>query len=811
MHSQKKYPERLISPAETESEIVSPFLDSEIFSDTKFIDSENLKTPYEAFQQNSPFLNVFENVELDLGMSETPELEGYLNDVDEELDDDKVYYGDENFVDALAEEADEFLDEDEYEKHEDYHDNENILEELEENDEFLEESDIADTLVEKTEEFHEEDEHDVYLNDEGFNEEMEGEGEGFEYERPTDKFENLSDESIEGRAEVESDPNGVLGYTEDAEFEKDEFESKEGFDFEPEGETWWEAESEESYDDKLRAETLLDYQAGNKEPIPIPVNRPVPFASPPPFGSYWPLITTHRRGKEVAFQYQANPSRYLGNRSRSFLASRANGSRYHVGIDLYANHKDKVLACEDGIIINFYHFYRSTYALIVEHENVVINYGEVHKDSLKANGLKKGDRVNAGQIIGFAGKMYKSSMLHFEVYKNGTIRNHRWLKRNSAPYNLLNPTKYLLFLKEHGKIANSSISNNQPGSPVTTTPSINIRRAIYVNNRYSKKYGWGKYRDKINDLLGVVTYGNDSAFAEAVADWQKKQGFIGKDVDGIIGQNTWRKMKVNLDLSSYSNNTDTSVDIGTENVETIPDSLGVLALDNSFPELSKSIPNYKFTKHDARWMARFVTGESGVKNDANGHAVLWAMFNRFGILRHRVKAWKSFHNFLILYSTTLQPILRSKGAAQRVWRNHKKNPGKFPIVKGVGTYKGTNMQKVQYKKHIDLQKKKWEEIDPAIRNMVINILRGNIPNPGIGIATEFASTRVYFKQKYGHYPKSAEQWRKYTIDYAKRRCKQKMKGCTWIGDKRNLNQMKNAFFIDNRFKNVPPEAISIVP
>ena len=128
MHSQKKYPERLISPAEAESEIVSPFLDAEIFSETKFIDSENLNTPYEAFQQNSPFLNVFKNAELDLGISETPELEGYLNDVDEELDDDKVYYGDENFVDVLAEEADEFQDEDEYEKYEDYYDNENILE-----------------------------------------------------------------------------------------------------------------------------------------------------------------------------------------------------------------------------------------------------------------------------------------------------------------------------------------------------------------------------------------------------------------------------------------------------------------------------------------------------------------------------------------------------------------------------------------------------------------------------------------------------------------------------------------------------------
>ena len=109
-----------------------------------------------------------------------------------------------------------------------------------------------------------------------------------------------------------------------------------------------------------------------------------------------------------------------------------------------------------------------------------------------------------------------------------------------------------------------------------------------------------------------------------------------------------------------------------------------------------------------------------------------------------------------------------------------------------------------------MQKKKWEDTHPAIRKMVINILRGEIPNPGIGIATEFASTRMYYKQKFRKEP-SVEQWRNYTIDYAKNRCKRKMKGCTWIRDRNNLNQMKNAFFIDNRFKNVPPAAIKIIP
>ncbi len=78
----------------------------------------------------------------------------------------------------------------------------------------------------------------------------------------------------------------------------------------------------------------------------------------------------------------------------------------------------------------------------MEHKNVVINYGEVHKDSLKANGLKEGDSVRAGQVIGFAGKMFRSSMLHFEIYRKGIDHNLRWLKKDDAPYNLLNPTKY---------------------------------------------------------------------------------------------------------------------------------------------------------------------------------------------------------------------------------------------------------------------------------------------------------------------------------------------------------------------------------
>ena len=266
------------------------------------------------------------------------------------------------------------------------------------------------------------------------------------------------DEEYEGEEEVQFQD---MGY------------EQEGYSIELDFED--EIEYEELYDDEIEAEMLLDYEFSvEKEPLGIPVNNPVSFAPIPKQGSFWPLISTHSRGKEVPFQYQTQPPAFAGNGSRSFLAKRANGARYHVGIDLYANNKDKIVACEDGVIINFYHFYRSTYALILEHENIVINYGEVHSDSLKANKLKVGDRVRAGQVIGFAGKMYKSSMLHFETYIKGTIKNIRWLKKDRAPNNILNPTKYLLFLQQHGKISNGAIGNTNILRTSTPTTGSNL-------------------------------------------------------------------------------------------------------------------------------------------------------------------------------------------------------------------------------------------------------------------------------------------------------------------------------------------------
>jgi murein DD-endopeptidase MepM/ murein hydrolase activator NlpD len=286
---------------------------------------------------------------------------------------------------------------------------------------------------------------------------------------------------------------------------------------------------------------------GTEEPLAVPESRPVPFAPVPVTGGFWPIVTSHPKGREVAFQ--GIDKKYRGNVGRRFLASRTDGGRYHVGIDLWANHKDPIVACEDGTIVNFYHFYRSTYALLVEHKEVVINYGEVDKDSLKVNNLKIGDKVKAGQAIGLVGKMYSSSMLHFETYVKGTKSNKRFQVGGQAPKELLNPTKYLLFLKQHG----------MQGMPSTIQSPVagkkDWTKTVELNRHYSAKLGWLTHIYTINDLLLKVTGQSDislaeEAFAEAVSRWQSQNGFSQKDCDGVIGPNTWNKMKIALGITS---------------------------------------------------------------------------------------------------------------------------------------------------------------------------------------------------------------------------------------------------------------------
>ena len=241
-------------------------------------------------------------------------------------------------------------------------------------------------------------------------------------------------------------------------------------------------EEEFEFEDEDYADQILEEQASDKSPLPVPIENPVPFAALPPMGSYWPVRTSRKDARVVSYMYQA-PSGIVGRAGRMFLAGRKGERdgrqvlRWHAGVDLFANVKDVVVACENGKIVDFTFFYKAksgqrTYKLLIQHDRseVVINYGEVTGDSLSKTGLQVGMRVVAGQPIGFVSD---TSMLHLETYIKGTTMSYRWWKdETTPPRQLLNPTRYLLFLRNHGLSSTQDVGT-QPVSalPIPARPA----------------------------------------------------------------------------------------------------------------------------------------------------------------------------------------------------------------------------------------------------------------------------------------------------------------------------------------------------
>lgn len=272
-----------------------------------------------------------------------------------------------------------------------------------------------------------------------------------------------------------------------------------------------------------------------KSPQPVPPSNPVPFAPLPPAGSYWPLRTRNTEGRRVP--YRASDGTIVGGKGRMFLANRTTKNankkleRWHVGIDLLANPGDEVVACEDGTIVGFGFFYKArsgqpTYQLLIEHSSVVVNYGEVTSDSLSRHGLQKGSRVKAGQPIAFVSD---TQMLHFETYRKRTTHSHRWWKHEAnPPSKLLNPTKYLLFLQEHG-LPTSGI-----GQPSTAPRG---QRSSGRNREYIR---W--VQRSLNQIMGVRLVEDGKLGPKtrsAIRAFQKQKRL---KVDGIVGPPTERAL-----------------------------------------------------------------------------------------------------------------------------------------------------------------------------------------------------------------------------------------------------------------------------
>jgi len=167
--------------------------------------------------------------------------------------------------------------------------------------------------------------------------------------------------------------------------------------------------------------------------------------------------------------------------SRAFGSKRANTTRIHAGCDLYAPVGSKVYAIDDGVVLHYYEYYSQTWALVVQHGDIVVLYGEVQppKDAYKSisdrpdpahmkglpNGVGIGAKVYKDQHIAYVGQLrflstttnkrsdYRYQMLHFEMYK-GTEKGFLTQRKNThydfVPHgnyqrrkDLLDPTDFL--------------------------------------------------------------------------------------------------------------------------------------------------------------------------------------------------------------------------------------------------------------------------------------------------------------------------------------------------------------------------------
>jgi hypothetical protein len=130
----------------------------------------------------------------------------------------------------------------------------------------------------------------------------------------------------------------------------------------------------------------------------------------------------------------------------TFGASRASGERRHAGVDLYAPPGSVVHAPESGTLIASQRFLGpEAVALLMQTDTgPVILFGEVFPQSWERFGLAIGSRVEAGDPVAEVGiTPGGSSMLHFEMYREGTRRNARWMTGDPPPPSLLDPTDYL--------------------------------------------------------------------------------------------------------------------------------------------------------------------------------------------------------------------------------------------------------------------------------------------------------------------------------------------------------------------------------
>jgi hypothetical protein len=130
----------------------------------------------------------------------------------------------------------------------------------------------------------------------------------------------------------------------------------------------------------------------------------------------------------------------------------------HTGIDLYTFEGAEVFAIEDGVVVKVDIFtgpkigmdwWNETWAVMVEGDSGVINYGEIKPNCVVGQQIKSGDLVGnvipvlppdkiRADIFG-----HSCSMLHIELYQHGHREFANWELGKLIPDGLLDPMELL--------------------------------------------------------------------------------------------------------------------------------------------------------------------------------------------------------------------------------------------------------------------------------------------------------------------------------------------------------------------------------
>jgi hypothetical protein len=197
---------------------------------------------------------------------------------------------------------------------------------------------------------------------------------------------------------------------------------------------------------------------------------------------------------------------------------------------------------------------------------------------------------------------------------------------------------------------------------------------------------------------------------------------------------------------------------------------------------------YQLTAEDAVWAARMLVGEAGGRDDPDGAGVLWSMLNSY-MIRPVQKHYPTFRAFIRAYCTPLQPYLKSKGA---IHRHRKRGTPMVEVEPG----------KWQLERHVKIQERPWAELPKGARDLVLRVFTGQLQSV-CGNATQFCSTRIYFRDRHDRNPTDDEHVA-FTRTFAE--------GKTWRWvEVPGANAMKNCFFEELRFGELDRPAVRILP